>query len=86
MSKKKLYIYFTLLLALSSCEIFVIKAPPKEQKQKVELSQRAPLSVVYLFKAELDSNNVFGAMNLIKQNTLPSSVMNVLATFRGFAA
>jgi|YNPMSStandDraft_1061717.scaffolds.fasta_scaffold00087_14 hypothetical protein len=65
MSKKKLYIYFTLLLALSSCEIFVIKAPPKEQKQKVELSQRAPLSVVYLFKAELDSNNVFGAMNLI---------------------
>lgn len=62
---RKLYIYFTVLLALASCEIFVIKAPPKEQKQRIELSQRAPLSVVYLFKAELDSNNIFGAMNLI---------------------
>lgn len=60
----KPYILLILIL-LASCELIVIKAPPKERQQRVELSQRAPLSVVMLFKAELDSSNVFGAMSLI---------------------
>ncbi|MEJ5244165.1 MAG: hypothetical protein WHV28_00480 [Bacteroidota bacterium] len=60
----KPYILLILML-LASCELIVIKAPPNERQQRVELSQRAPLSVVMLFKAELDSSNVFGAMSLI---------------------
>lgn len=61
---KAIYIFCILMLA-SSCELFVIKAPYRQRAQQVEISQRSPLGVVYLFKTELDSNNIFAALSLL---------------------
>ncbi len=54
-----------LLAILTSCEVFTIKAPPAKQFEAVDMTQRTPLGVVYLFKAELDSNNLNGALSVL---------------------
>lgn len=50
-------------LALSGCELFVIGGGRRQEV--VEISQRSSVGVVYLFKAELDSNNTTAATELV---------------------
>lgn len=45
-------------MMLSSCELIVISS---KKNQSIDISQNTPLGVVYLFKTELDSNNIPGA-------------------------
>jgi len=59
--KNTLYIIICSML-LSSCELFVLGS--KKAKQ-VEISQDSPLGTIYLFKAELDSNNIMAASQLL---------------------
>lgn len=60
----KLYLNFILLLLLSGCELIVI-GTKRESKPVVNLTQETPLGAVYLFKAELDSNNISSASDLM---------------------
>lgn len=62
---RHIYIFISIALFMTSCEVFVIKAPHREAKTAVDMTQRTPLGAVYLLKAELDSNNVLGAMSII---------------------
>ena len=50
-------------LALAGCELVVIGG--KLRQPVVEVSQRSSAGVVYLFKAELDSNNTAAATELV---------------------
>lgn len=50
-------------IALSGCELFVIGGGRRQEV--VEISQRSSAGVVYLFKAELDSNNTAAATELV---------------------
>ncbi len=59
----KIFVIFTVLL-ISGCEVFVIGA--KEQKREViDYNQKTPLGAVYLFKTELDSNNIPAATQIL---------------------
>lgn len=46
-------------MMLSSCELIIISA--KRNTVSIDISQNTPLGVIYLFKTELDSNNIPGA-------------------------
>ena len=50
-------------IALSGCELVVIGG--KIRQPVIEVSQRSSPGVVYLFKAELDSNNTAAATELV---------------------
>lgn len=50
-------------IALASCELVVIGGNVRQPV--VEVSQRSSAGVVYLFKAELDSNNTAAATELV---------------------
>ncbi|MBU3741312.1 MAG: hypothetical protein FGM24_03390 [Candidatus Kapabacteria bacterium] len=50
-------------MALAGCEVFVIGGTARAPV--VEISQRSAAGVVHLFKAELDSNNMAAATELI---------------------
>lgn len=54
-------------LVLSGCELFVIGGGTRQEV--VEISQRSSVGVVYLFKAELDSNNTAAATELVVHAT-----------------
>jgi hypothetical protein len=60
----KIYLNLILLLLLTGCELIVI-GTKREQKPVINLNQDTPLGAVYLFKAELDSNNISSASDLI---------------------
>lgn len=63
---KNISVFVLFAILLSGCEVFVIKAPYRHSNMEViDLSQRTPLGAVYLFKAELDSNNIFGALAIL---------------------
>jgi len=62
----KLIIYIAIFqLLLSGCELFVISALQYDKPAAIDISQRTPLGVVYLFKTELDSNNIYGALSVL---------------------
>jgi hypothetical protein len=48
---------------LTSCEIFTIGSPPKPKP--IDIDQKSAIGAVYLFKTELDSNNVRAATRLL---------------------
>lgn len=62
---------FILFLSLfnTGCELIVIgtRAIP-ETREIVEYNQKSALGTIYLFKAELDSNNVPAASNFIRKS------------------
>jgi len=62
--KKGLVLIF-LLSVLSGCELWVIGGGPRQEL--IEINQQSSIGVVYLFKAELDSNNVKGATEVLAQ-------------------
>ena len=49
---------------LTGCEIFTIGSPHQKKKQVV-ISQESAVGAVFLFKTELDSNNVRAATRLL---------------------
>ena len=52
----------TFIFILSSCELIVIGS---KKAKPVEINQQSPLGAVYLFKTELDSNNVPAATRIL---------------------
>ncbi len=64
MNRKLVVIIFTVLL--NSCELIVIGTKTTPQvKEFVDYNQKTPLGTIYLFKAELDSNNISAASELL---------------------
>ncbi len=61
---KKTFIFFGLILLLWGCELFVIGTASKKIKP-VEVNQKSPIGTVYLFKTELDSNNIPAATKIL---------------------
>lgn len=55
-------------LSLVGCEIVTIKAEYKRKAKKIDLVQDSPEGAVYLFKAELDSNNTYSAADFFLRN------------------
>jgi hypothetical protein len=65
---KNLVLLF-LLLSLSSCELIVVGTRTQlVVPDKVEYNQNTALGTIYLFKAELDSNNVPAASQYLKKD------------------
>lgn len=60
-------IIFVSLFALYGCEIFVV-GTKHEIVPTVNLTQDTPLGALFLFKAELDSNNVPAAAQLLARH------------------
>lgn len=58
------YIFLFLALGFNSCELIKI-GETKLSPKIIDLTQKNPLSTVYLFKAELDSFNMIGATQLL---------------------
>jgi hypothetical protein len=56
----KYAIYIILPIFLAGCEVFTIGSPAPVV-EVIDINQETPVGAVYLFKAELDSNNVPGA-------------------------
>lgn len=56
------YILFLASFILGGCELIVIGV---KKPKPIEISQYSPLGAALLFKNELDSNNIFGAVRLI---------------------
>lgn len=61
---KKTFIFFGLILLLWGCELFTIGTASKKIKP-VEVNQKSPIGSVYLFKTELDSNNIPAATKIL---------------------
>lgn len=59
---KQVLIATIFLLINSGCELFVIGT---KQLPQIELTQNSALGAVYLFKAELDSNNIPAASHIL---------------------
>jgi hypothetical protein len=51
-----------LLLFVAGCEIITIG---KKAEPTIDINQQSPIGAVYLFKAELDSNNITAASRLM---------------------
>jgi len=60
------FFYILLISALSGCELYVIGNGGNKEKP-IDISQNSSIGVVYLFKTELDSNNVRGATQVLAQ-------------------
>jgi hypothetical protein len=60
MKKTQLFIVITLLLY--GCELLVIGT---KKTKAIEISQRNPIGTIYLFKTELDSNNIHSAVQFL---------------------
>jgi hypothetical protein len=54
-----------LMAVLSGCELYVIGSAKREKT--IEINQNSSIGVVYMFKSELDSNNVRGATEILAQ-------------------
>lgn len=61
---KKLYITVFCCIFLCGCEIFTIGGQ-RISKPQIEANQKSPIGTIFLFKAELDSNNVPAAIRLM---------------------
>lgn len=61
---KNLYILSIFCLIFYGCEVFTIGGK-KITKTQIEANQKSPIGTVYLFKTELDSNNVPAAIRLM---------------------
>lgn len=62
----KKIVLIMLMIGLSSCELIVIGTRANiESPVRVEYNQKTALGTIYLFKAELDSNNVPAASQLL---------------------
>lgn len=61
---QKIYWLLIILVSLNSCELIVI-GTKKTKPIVVDLNQKSALGTVFLFKAELDSNNSYIASDLI---------------------
>lgn len=60
--------FIVLLLSLSACELIIIGTrAPSITEEIIEYNQNSALGAIYLFKAELDSNNVPAASHLLKK-------------------
>lgn len=64
MNNYKIIILIIATLSLQSCELFVIGVQ-QAPKIVVDIDQNSALGSVFLFKAELDSNNTRGAAQVI---------------------
>lgn len=62
---RKIALILVFCLIASGCELIILRS--KYRVPVVELTQKNPLGTVYLFKAELDSNNLKGATELMLQ-------------------
>ncbi len=62
----KYFLIILLCITLSSCELIVLSS--KKKNKSIELSQRTPVAAVFLFKSELDSNNIKAASELLLQS------------------
>jgi hypothetical protein len=60
------FFYILLISVLSGCELYVIGLGANKEKP-VDISQNSSIGVIYLFKTELDSNNVRGATQVLAQ-------------------
>lgn len=60
---KKTIVVIVLATVLYGCELIDISK--KETKKQINLTQESPVSTVYLFMTELDSNNIKGASVLL---------------------
>lgn len=65
--KKILYIFilFSTLTFLFSCEMFVIGSPAPKKKTTIIIDRSTAVGTVCLFKIELDSNNIMAAANML---------------------
>ncbi|MFC2130233.1 lipoprotein [Bacteroidota bacterium] len=61
---RKSIIYILLIATLSGCELYIIGA---KREKIIEINQQSSIGVVYLFKTELDSNNIRGATQILAQ-------------------
>jgi predicted amidohydrolase len=50
-------------VSLAACEL--IRIGGATQQESIDISQKTPVGVIYLFKAELDSNNIPAATQII---------------------
>jgi hypothetical protein len=57
-------VFLCLALVVASCELIVLK-DTTPQKRIIPSDQNSPQGVVYVFKAEIDSANVQGAMKVM---------------------
>jgi hypothetical protein len=64
---KNLLILFLIIPFLNGCELWVIGGGPKTKV--IPINQQSSLGAVFLFKAELDSNNLRGASEILAQPT-----------------
>lgn len=64
---KKAVALILLFVGLSGCELWVIGSAPMEKA--IEVNQQSSIGAIYLFKAELDSNNLRGASEVLAQPT-----------------
>lgn len=60
-------ILFVLFVVLNSCELFTIGSD-KPRKIIIEPSQKTAIGAIYLFKQELDSNNIPAAAKILMKN------------------
>lgn len=61
---KKFYILTFCCILFYGCEVFTIGGK-RIVKTQIEANQKSPIGTVYLFKSELDSNNVPAAIRLM---------------------
>ena len=61
---KKTLALLAITILFGGCELIVL-GTAKKQKQTVEINQKTPLGTVYLFKSELDSNDIPSATRLL---------------------
>jgi hypothetical protein len=57
--------FILILIVLTGCELFTIGS---RKSQPQEISQRSSVGAVYLFKAELDSNNASAATEVLARS------------------
>ena len=57
--------FFLVVIFLTGCELFTVGS---RKPQKQEISQRSSVGAVYLFKAELDSNNAPAATEILARS------------------
>ena len=58
-----------LSFVFTSCEIITIGTPNAPKKEVINVNQQSPLGAVYLFKTELDSNNVPAAAQILADSS-----------------
>ena len=61
----KNFIFISLLIALAGCELITIGVQKKEKPIVISINQKSPEGVLLVLKTELDSNNIWGAAQVI---------------------